>query len=207
MARGTERSVLRHPSHDMATKLADAATASHESPPLQAHPQLWEKTEGRFVCLEQHPDQPGVARCGKEYASKQALEAHRARVGCEPAKLPSDRAVSRLHGLGPPAVRAIEHQSNHAAVTKYRRTVAGEWAVFRARHIAKYRLMALAAIPTLPTMPDPPRYIPPPISWLIADRQIPASEVRTTFDSGRIQLSHASWSLRFHPDKVQVSHA
>ena len=78
----------------------------------------------------------------------------------------------------------------------------GERAVFRARHIAKYRALSMTAVLT-PPEPEAPRYMPPPISWLLADAQFTPDEVKPRFGSGAIQLSHSTWSLKFHPDKVQ----
>jgi hypothetical protein len=87
---------------------ADAATASPESSISQSTSQLWEKREGHFVCLERHLKSQPVT-CGKNFASKQALEAHRRRTGRDAAKLPSDRPVSRLHGLDPEAAHQVRH--------------------------------------------------------------------------------------------------
>jgi hypothetical protein len=185
----------------MATS-TDAATALPESPMPPATLQLWEKREGRFVCLERHSEIQPVT-CGKDFASKQALEAHRMRTGCDAAKLPSDRPVSRLHGLVPEAARQVRHQSNHAAVVKYRTTIAGKRAVFRARHMAKYRALAMTAV-SEPPQPEAPEYMPPPISWLLADAPVSPEEVKPKFESSQIRLSHSTWSLRFHPDKVEV---
>lgn len=162
--------------------------------------QQWERQQGRYVCLERHSTDDV---CNKDFASKQALEAHRARAGCEPAKLPTERRISRLRGLSPDAAHNVKQQSNHAAVSKYRSTLKGARAVFRARHVAKYRALSIKAVPP-PPEPEPPHYMLPPISWLVADAQFAANEVKARFASGNIQLSHSTWSLRFHPDKVQV---
>ncbi|GAQ93567.1 hypothetical protein KFL_016550010, partial [Klebsormidium nitens] len=124
--------------------------------------ELWKRDGGRFVCLEQHASE--ARSCGKPFVSKQALEGHRKRTGCEPWKLPSNRAPSKYHGLGPEAAsRQLKRQSNRAAVSKYRTTLDGERAVHRARHIANYRLMARDAVPA-PRMPKAPAYVRPPIS-------------------------------------------
>lgn len=157
--------------------------------------QQWERQQGRYVCLERHSTDDV---CNKDFASKQALEAHRARAGCKPAKLPTERRISRLRGLSPDAAHNMKQQSNHAAVSKYRSTLKGARAVFRARHVAKYRALSIEAVP------PPPEPEPPPISWLVADAQLNANEVKVRFASGEIQLSHSTWSLRFHPDKVKV---
>jgi hypothetical protein len=98
----------------------------------------------------------------------------------------------------------VRHESNQTAVVKYKTTIAGERAVFRARHIAKYRALAITAVPQ-PPQPKGPEYMPPPISWLLADAEFGAQEVKARFNSGRIHLNHSAWSLRFHPDKVEVS--
>jgi hypothetical protein len=190
------------------------STASQmETPPMsqshlgssmfQADNQLWKKQDGRYVCLERHSMVLSAITCGKCFASKQALEAHRQRTGCRPAKLPSERPFSRLHGLNPDAARHVLQQSNHEAVLKYRKTAAGERAVFRARRLSNYREMALYAVPK-PPMPAAPQYIPPPIFWLLADASLTAEDVRAKFGRGEIKLSHTTWSLKFHPDKVQV---
>jgi hypothetical protein len=142
--------------------------------------------------------------CGKSFVSKQALEGHRKRTGCEPWKLSSDRAPSKYRGLEPEAARHLKRHSNRAAVSKYRTTLDGERAVHRARHIAKYRIMACSAVPAAP-MPKAPVYVRPPISWLISDAEIFGQDLKEKFDRGEIVLSHATWSLRFHPDKVEVS--
>lgn len=155
------------------------------------------------MCLERHSIEPERA-CNKDFASKQALEAHRARTGCEPAKLPSERPVSKLRGLSSDAARCMKQQGNQAAVAKYRTSLGGERAVFRARHIAKYRALSMTAVLT-PPEPEAPRYTPPPISWLLADAQFTPNEVKPRFGSGAIQLSVSTWSLKFRPDKVQVS--
>jgi hypothetical protein len=105
----------------------------------EAAAQLWERRNGRYICLEHHQNQPEDASCRQDFASKQALETHHARTSCTPAKLPSDRRVSRLHGLDLGNSRQVRRQSNRAAVSKYRSTVNGERAVFRARHLAKYQ--------------------------------------------------------------------
>ncbi|GAQ92005.1 hypothetical protein KFL_009020060 [Klebsormidium nitens] len=96
----------------------------------------------------------------------------------------------------------MKQRSNHAAVAKYRDTLKGKWATFRARHMAKYRDLSLKAVPA-PPEPEAPPYMWPPISWLLADAQFTPNEVKARFASGNIQLSHSTWSLRFHPDKVQ----
>ncbi|GAQ89676.1 hypothetical protein KFL_005490055 [Klebsormidium nitens] len=141
--------------------------------------------------------------CGKSFASKQALEGHRGRKGCTPAKLPSDRAYSKYHGLEPGAAHALKRQSNTAAVSKYRHTLDGKRAVFRARHISKLRSMVIDAVPA-PPMPKAPNFVRPPISWLIADAQLLPFEVPELFESGKTGLSHKTWSLKYHPDKVEV---
>ncbi|GAQ91603.1 hypothetical protein KFL_008160030 [Klebsormidium nitens] len=96
----------------------------------------------------------------------------------------------------------MKQQSNQASVAKYRTSLRRERAIFRAPHIAKYRALALTAVPE-PPEPEAPRYTPPPISWLLADAQFTPNEVKSRFGSGEIQLSHSSWSLKFHPDKVE----
>jgi hypothetical protein len=145
----------------MATS-TDVATNHASEPPIpQATSQLYEKREGRFVCLERHSKIQPVT-CSKGFASKQALEAHRRRTGCEPAKLPNDRPVSRFHSLGPEAARQLKHESNQTNVSTYRATIAGERAIFRARHIAKYRNLAMTVIPQ-PPQPEGPKYMPPHI--------------------------------------------
>lgn len=184
--------------------MADPSSSSSSDVPREAAIQHWERREGRYICHEHHSIPSEDAACLKDFASKQALEAHRSRAGCEPAKLPSDRLVSRLQGLTPEAVKRVKQRSNRVAVSKYRCTPEGERAVFRARHIAKYRVLALSAVPTAPE-PEAPEYVRPPISWLLADAQFNPDEVKQKFASGEIRLSHPSWSLRFHPDKVQVS--
>jgi hypothetical protein len=167
-----------------------------------ASPQLWKRDGGCFICLEWHANES--RSCGRAFVSKQALEGHRKRTGCAPWKLPSDRASSKYSGLEPEAARELKRQSNRAAVSKYRMMLDGERAVHRARHIANYRLMARDAVPA-PPMPKAPAYMRPPISWLIADAEIFAHDLKEKFDRGEIVLSHATWSLRFHPDKVEVS--
>jgi hypothetical protein len=167
-----------------------------------ASPQLWKRDGGCLICVERHENES--RSCGRAFVSKQALEGHRKRTGCEPWQLPSDRASSKYSGLKPEAARELKRQSNKAAVSKYRTTLDGERAVHRARHIANYRLMASSAVPA-PQMPNPPAYVRPPISWLVADAEIFAQDLKEKFNRGEIVLSHATWSLRFHPDKVQVS--
>jgi hypothetical protein len=176
----------------MAT-FTDAATAFPEPPIPQATPQLWEKNGSCFVCLERHSKIQPVT-CSKGFASKQALEAHCRRTGCEPAKLPSDRPVSKFHGLDPEAARQVRHKSNQTAVVKYRTMIAGERAVFRARHIAKYRALAITAVPQ-PPQPKGPENMTPPISWLLADAEFGAQEVKARFNSGQIHLNHSAWFL------------
>jgi hypothetical protein len=163
--------------------------------------ELWKRDGGCFICLERHANES--RSCGKAFVSKQALEGHRKRTGCEPWKLPSDRAPSKYRGLEPEAARQLKRRSNRAAVSKYRTTPNGERAVHRARHIASYRIMARSAVPATP-MPKAPAYVRPPISWLIADAEIYVQELKEKFDRGEIVLSHATWSLQFHPDKVEV---
>ncbi|GAQ91797.1 hypothetical protein KFL_008570010, partial [Klebsormidium nitens] len=158
----------------------------------------WKRDGRRFICLERHADES--ESCGKSFVSKQALEGHRKRMGCESWKLPSDRAPSKYRGLGPEAARQLKRQSNRVAVSKYRKTLDGERAVHRARHIANYRLMACSAVPA-PRMPKAPAYVRPPISWLIADAEIYVQDLKEKFDRGEIVLSHVTWSLRLHPDK------
>jgi hypothetical protein len=167
-----------------------------------ASPQLWKRDGGCFVCFERHANES--QSCGKSFVTKQALESHRKRMGCQPWKLPSDRAPSKYRSLEPEAARQLKRVSNRAAVSKYRTTLDGERAVHRARHIANYRLMARDAVPA-PPMPKAPVYVRPPISWLIANAGIFAHDLKEKFDWGEIVLSHATWSLRFHPDKVEVS--
>ncbi|GAQ83540.1 hypothetical protein KFL_001520100 [Klebsormidium nitens] len=182
--------------------MADSNFASlhHSVVPEASRPQ-WERRNNRYVCLENHSDRPEGA-CSRDFASKQALEAHRATTHCEPAKLPSERPISRLRGLSPNEAHRIAQRSNHAAVAKYRDTLKGKWATFRARHMAKYRNLSLKALPA-PPEPEAPPYMLPPVSWLLADAQFTPNEVKARFASGNIQLSHSTWSLRFHPDKVQ----
>jgi hypothetical protein len=163
--------------------------------------QFWKRDGGCFICLERHGNES--RSCGRVFVSTQALEGHRKRTGCKPWKLPSDRASSKYSGLEPEAARELKRQSNRAAVSKYRTTLNGERAVHHARHIAKYRLMACNAVPA-PPMPKAPAYVRPPISWLIADTQVPAHEIKGRFERGEIVLSHKTRSLRFHPDKVEV---
>jgi hypothetical protein len=152
-------------------------------------------------CLERHANE--LKSCDRAFVSKQALEGHRKRTGCEPWKLTSSRASSKYSGLEPEDARELKRQSNRAAVSKYRTTVDGERAVHRARHIAKFRLMARNTMPA-PPMPKAPAYMRPPISWLIADAEIFAQDLKERFDHGEIVLRHATWSLRFHTDKVEV---
>lgn len=142
--------------------MADPSSGSSAVP--EAATQHWERREGRYICLEHHSNPSEDAACFKNFASKQALEAHRSRTGCEPAKLPSDRPISRLQGLTTEAAKRVKQRSNRVAVSKYRCTPEGERAVFRARHIAKYRVLALSAVPIAPE-PEAPEYVRPPISW------------------------------------------
>jgi hypothetical protein len=72
--------------------------------------------------------------------------------------------------------------------------------------MAKYRALAIAAVPEL-AKPKAPEYMPPPISWLFADAPLSLEEVKPKFESSQIQLNHLAWSLRFHPDKVEVRQA
>jgi hypothetical protein len=110
-------STLRHIAHDMMATPADAATNASEPLMLEATPQLYEKREGRFVCLERHSKIQPVT-CSKGFASTQALEAHRRRSRCKSARMPSDRPVSRFHGLDPEAARQVRPESNQTNVSR-----------------------------------------------------------------------------------------
>ncbi|GAQ91553.1 hypothetical protein KFL_008050050 [Klebsormidium nitens] len=68
--------------------------------------------------------------------------------------------------------------------------------------MARYRIMARNAIPA-PPMPKAPTYVRPPLSWLIADAELLPSKAWEMFDRGEIVLHHKTWSLHFHPDKVE----
>jgi hypothetical protein len=135
--------------------------------------------------------------------SKQAFEGHRKRMGCQRWKLPSDRAPSKYHGLEPTASHQLKRKSNTAAVTKYRRTLEGHRAVFCSRHMAKYRIMALSAVPA-PSMPKVLNYTEPPLSWLIVGAELLPCKALEILDRGEIVLSHKTWLVRFHPDKIKV---
>lgn len=189
-------------SHNMAVPSDSRAVPLFVS---QTTIQRWEKRDGRYLCQEEHPaTAQGLGACNKGFASKQALELHRLRTGCQPAKLPNDRRVSRFFGLTPEAACQVKHQGNQAAVAKYRKTINGEKTTFRARHLAEYQRRALIAVPER-EKPKVPEYIAPPISWLLAGAQLTWQEARTMLDSGELRMNHATWSLRYHPDKVEVS--
>jgi hypothetical protein len=170
----------------------------------QATIQHYEKRDGRYFCQEEHPTiMQRLGACNKGFASKQALEAHRSRTVCEPFKLPSDQRVSRFFELTPEAAREVKHQGNQAAVSRYRKTIKGERATFRARHLAEYQKRALIAVPER-EKPEVPEYMAPPISWLLAGAQLTWQEARSMLD-GKLRMNHTTWSLRYHPDKVEVS--
>lgn len=180
-----------NPPHDAALPAAAAASSQLS----------WKRDGGCFICLERHAN--ASETCDKSFMAKQALEGHRKRMGCQPWKLPSNRAASKFRGLEPEASRQLKRQSNTTAVSKYRRTLDGDRAVFRSRHMAKYRMMACNAVPS-PLLPKAPDYTPPPLSWLIVDAKLLPFKALKLFDRGKIVLSHKTWSVHFHPDKVEV---
>jgi hypothetical protein len=188
----------------MSYKMEYPSTRSVPPPPApEAAVQHWERRDGHFVCLERHANPP-EGLCKKTFASKQALEGHRLRTGCEPAKLPSDRRISKFFQLTPEAAHEVKHQGNQTAVSRYRKTFKGERATFQAQHLAEYQKRALIAVPKR-EMPKVPEYMTPPISWLLAGAQLTWQEARAMLDFGELRINHTTWSLRYHPDKVEVS--
>jgi hypothetical protein len=151
-----------------------------------------------------HP--PGATSCENEYASKQGLEMHRRQMGVQEPSLPSRRTVSRFFGLNEQGAKSLKASRNDSYVANYRRTAKGKLATFRARHSKELRLRAAEAFPyPAPLMPPP--YSPPPISWLVTKRPIPAEGLADLFAStaGGLKIDHRTWSLQYHPNHVQVS--
>jgi hypothetical protein len=159
---------------------------------------------GRFACLLVHP--PDAACCKKEFASKQGLEMHRRRMAVQQLNLPSRRTVSRFFGLDEQGAKLLKASRNDSYVANHRRSAKGKLATFRARHSKKLRLRAAEALP-YPSPLSPPPYLPPPISWLLTKRPIPAEGLADLFASttGGLKIDHRTWSLQYHPDHVQVS--
>jgi hypothetical protein len=158
----------------------------------------------RFACLLVHP--PDATSCQKEFASKQGLEVHWRRMGVLEPSLPSRRTVSRFFGLDEQDAKSLKASRNDSFVGNYRRTAKGILATFRARHSKELRLLAAEALPYPEPLP-PPRYLSPPISWLLSKRRIPADGLANLFAStaGGLRIDHRTWSLQYHPDHVQVS--
>jgi hypothetical protein len=159
---------------------------------------------GRFACLLVHP--PDATSCEKEFASKQGLEMHRRRMGVQEPGLPSRRTVSRFFELDEQGAKLLKASRNDSYVANYCRTAKGRLATFRARHSKELRLRATEALPYPSPLPPPP-YLPPPISWLLTKRPIPAEGLADLFAStaGGLKIDHWTWSLQYHPDHVQVS--
>jgi hypothetical protein len=159
---------------------------------------------GRFACLLVHP--PDATSCEKEFASKQGLEVHRRRMGVHDPNLPSQRIVSRFFELDERETKSLKASSNDSYVGNYRRTAKGKLATFRARHSRELRLRAMEALPYPEPLPPPP-YRPPPLSWLLSKRPVPADGLADLFatDAGGLRIDHRTWSLQYQPDHVQVS--
>jgi hypothetical protein len=159
---------------------------------------------GRFACLLVHP--PDATSCQKEFASKQGLEVHRRRMAVQDPNLPSRRAVSRFFGLDEQDAKSLKVSRNDWYVGNHHRTAKGMLATFRARHSKELRLRAIEALPYPASVP-PPSYLPPPISWLLNKRPVPADGLADLFAStaGGLRIDHRTWSLQYHLDHVQVS--
>lgn len=97
-----------------------------------------------------------------------------------------------------------EASGNQTAISRYKKTFKGGRATFRARHLAEYQKRALIAVPKR-EMPKVSEYMTPPISWLLAGAQLTWQEARAMLDSGELRINHTTWSLRYHPDKVEVN--
>jgi hypothetical protein len=125
---------------------------------------------------------------------------------CRSPACPADGPSRNFLGLDEQGAKSLKASRNESYVANYRRTAKGKLATFRARHSKELRLQAAVILP-YPAPLLPPAYLPPPLSWLLSKKPIPADGLADLFAgiASGLKIDNRTWSLQYHFDHVQVS--